>query len=95
MKKLNWEILKQRYKENPISYTKTRKEFRISRVTNTAIYIDLPSKEEYISRENLEKAINLINNGIVLEGPADYKRLVYDQRPTYAWAILKDLGFIE
>ncbi|MHA1920969.1 MAG: hypothetical protein ACTSWX_14570 [Promethearchaeota archaeon] len=95
MKNLNWETLKQRYEENPISYTKTRKEFRISRVTNTAIYIDLPSKEEYISRENLEKAINLINNGIVLEGPADYKRLVYDQRPTYAWAILKDLGFIE
>jgi len=95
MKNLNWETLKQRYEENPISYTKTRKEFRISRVINTAIYIDLPSKEEYISRENLEKAINLINNGIVLEGPADYKRLVYDQRPTYAWAILKDLGFIE
>ena len=95
MKNLNWETLKQRYEENPISYTKTRKEFRISRVTNTAIYIDLPSKEEYISRENLEKAINLINNGIVLEGPADYMRLVYDQRPTYAWAILKDLGFIE
>jgi len=94
MKKLNWEILKQRYKENPISYTKTRKEFRISRVTNTAIYIDLQRREEYISRENLEKAIDLINNGIVLEGPADYKRLVYDQRPAYAWAILRDMGFV-
>ncbi|MHA1920831.1 MAG: hypothetical protein ACTSWX_13870 [Promethearchaeota archaeon] len=94
MKKLNWEILKQRYKENPISYTKTRKEFRISRVTNTAIYTDLQRREEYISRENLEKAIDLINNGIVLEGPADYKRLVYDQRPAYAWAILRDMGFV-
>jgi len=95
MKKLNWEILKQRYKENPISYTKTKKKFKVSRVTNTSIYIDLPSREEYISRENLEKAIDLVNNGIIMEGPADYKRLVYDQRSTYAWAILKDMGFIE
>jgi len=94
MKKLDWEILKQRYKENPISYTKTRKKFRVIRVTNTAIYIDFASREEYISRENLEKAIDLINNGIVLEGPADYKRLVYDQRPAYAWAILRDMGFV-
>lgn len=95
MKNLDWETLKQKYKESPVSYTKTRKEFRISRVTNTAIYIDLPSGEEYISRANLEKAIDLINNGIVMEGPADYKRLVYDQRPAYAWAILKDMGFVQ
>jgi len=95
MKNLDWETLKQKYKESPVSYTKTRKEFRISRVTNTAIYIDLPSGEECISRANLEKAIDLINNGIVMEGPADYKRLVYDQRPAYAWAILKDMGFVQ
>jgi len=95
MKKLNWEILKQRYKENPISYTKTKKKFKVSRVTNSAIYIDLPSREEYISRENLEKAIDLINNGIILEGPADYERLVCDQRSSYAWAILRDMGFVQ
>ena len=94
MKDLDWKILRQRYKENPVSHTKTGKEFRVSRVTSTAIYIDLPSGEEYISRENLKKAVDLIHNGIVLEGPADYRRLVYDQRPTYAWAILRDMGFI-
>jgi len=52
------------------------------------------SGEEYVSRENLEKAVQLISNGIVLEGPSDYRRLVYDQRPAYAWAILKDMGVI-
>ncbi len=94
MKTLDWERLKQRYQENSVSHTKSGKEFRVSRVTGTALYIDLPSGEEYVSRENLEKAVQLISNGIVLEGPSDYRRLVYDQRPAYAWAILKDMGVI-
>ena len=94
MKTLDWERLKQRYRENPESRTKSGKDFRVSRVTDTAVYVDLPSKEEYVSRENLEKAVQLINNDVILEGPSDYRKLVYDQRPAYAWAILRDMGLI-
>lgn len=91
---LDWENLKEKYEKNPVIYTKKGEEFKVSRVTDTAVYINLPSGEEYISRENLEKAVQLTNNGIVLEGPSDYKRLVYDQRPSYAWAIMRDMGII-
>ena len=48
-----------------------------------------------MSRENLERAVELINAGQVLRGPADYRKKVYDRRPAYAWAILRDMGFTE
>jgi len=93
MSELGWNQVREKYSRNPITFTKTGKEFRVSRVTETAIYIDLPSGEEYISRKNLARAVALIQEGIKLNGPSDYKRQVYDQRPAYAWAILRDLGF--
>lgn len=94
MGKLDWEKLKARYRENPESYTKTRKMFRVARVTEEAVFIDLPSRQEYISRENLEKAVDLLIAGGKIRGPGEYKIKVYDQRATYAWAILRDMGFI-
>jgi len=94
MGKLDWEKLKARYRENPVSRTKTGAEFRVARVTDDAVFIDLPSKDEYVSKGNLEKAIELINEGERIKGPSDYRKKVYDQRPAYAWAILRDMGFI-
>jgi len=55
MAKLDWERLKTRYRENPVSHTKTGEEFRIVRVTERAAFVDLPSRDEYISRKYLEK----------------------------------------
>jgi hypothetical protein len=92
---LDWKSVRERYTQNPVSHTKRGNPFRVSRVTDTAIYVDLLSGEQYISRANLEQAVHLINEGQRIEGPADYKRLVYDQRPAYAWAILRDMGFVE
>lgn len=92
---LDWDKVKARYRSNPISRTKRGRMFRVSRVTETAVYVDLPSKEEPVSRRLLEKAVGLVNQGRVIEGPADYKRLVGDERPSYAWTLLRDLGFVE
>ena len=95
MGKLDWDKVIKRYTRDPVSYTKTGKEFIVSKVTDSAIYIKLPSGEEYISRANLEYAAHLINCSHKIEGPADYKRKVADQRPAYAWAILRDMGVFE
>lgn len=95
MRQLDWKEIKARYSRKPVSYTKNGRQFRVSRITDTAIYIDLPSGEQYVSRALLEKAVRLINEGRRIEGPTDYKRLVYDQRPAYAWAILRDMGFAQ
>jgi len=95
MDKLDWEKLKARYRENPISHTKTGVEFRVARVTDEAVFIGLPSKDEYVSRTNLERAVEMLNDGERIAGPTEYRKKVYDQRPAYAWAILRDIGFID
>jgi len=46
-----------------------------------AVFIKLPSKVEYMSRKNLEKAVELISEGQKINGPHDYRKKVYDQRP--------------
>ena len=91
---MNWEEVRNRYSRNPRSKTKIGNDFVIKRVLDNGLIIDLPSGEEYISRKNLERAVDLIERGTQIRGPGDYRELVYDQRPTYAWAILRDLGFI-
>ena len=92
---LNWNALRKRYNQNPISYTIKEVKFTVARVTDEAIYIDLPSGEQYISRRNLERAVELINEGRAIRNPTDYKIMIYDERPSYAWAILRDIGFTE
>ncbi len=91
---LEWEEVRNLYNRNPTSKTKRGKKFIVKRVLDNGLIIDLPSGEEYISREKLESAVDLIERGTQISGPADYRKLVYDQRPAYAWAILRDLGFI-
>jgi hypothetical protein len=91
---LNWEDVKKRYAANSWSCTKNGKRFKITKVTITAIHVDLPSGEQVVSRNMLEKALKTINEGKIIEGPADYRRLIGDERPSYAWAILHDLGFV-
>ena len=92
---INWQKIQDRYARNSLSFTKTGKEFQISRITDTAIYIALPSGEQSISKSNLERALALIDNGVRINRPADYRRQICDERPAYAWAILRDLGILK
>ncbi|MCW3999898.1 MAG: hypothetical protein NWE93_06640 [Candidatus Bathyarchaeota archaeon] len=95
METFDWKQVKDRYYSKPVSYTKNRKPFRVCRITESALYIDLPCGEQSVSRVHLEKAVRLISQGAIIGGPSDYKQLVYDERPAYAWAILRDLKFIQ
>jgi hypothetical protein len=94
MSKLDWSAIEARFSTNPMGQTKTGKSFKVLKITNQEIIIDLPAKEQKVSRKNLQKAVELLSQGAVIEGPADYKRLVADERPAYAWAILRDFGFV-
>ncbi len=95
MRRLDWKLLKSRYSINPRLVTKTGEPFSVARVTDSAVYVELQSgRTEYISRANLEKAVDLLNRGERLQGPKDYRDKVYDQRPAYAWAILRDMGLV-
>jgi len=94
MPNFDWQKVAARYSNNPTSRTKKGCPFKVAHVEAHVLYIDLPSGQLSVSRKYLEKAVHLINAGRVINGPADYKRLVYDERPAYAWAILRDMGFV-
>ena len=93
--KLDWKKIKERYKTDPVTYTKDGTKFNVGRITETTLFIDLPCGEQPIRRKNLEKAVDLINQGEKISNSEDYVKLVKDERSTNAWAILRDMGFIK
>ena len=76
--------------------TKNGAPFQVVAASKVTIVIRVATgKEHTISRKNLEKAIRLIQEGASFSGPKEYRALVADDRPTYAWAILKHLGYLD
>ncbi len=47
-----------------------------------------------IARSNLERAARFVAEGGELKGPADYRANIADERPAYAWVILKEIGVL-
>ena len=92
--KLDWNKIKERYKNNPITYTKAGDKFQVGNITETTIFLDLPCGEKVIRRKSLEKAVQLLNKGEKINTPEDYARLIDDERSSNAWAILRDMDFI-
>ncbi len=96
MKQQNWNEIQNLADRNATLLTKTRVPFQIITASEIALTVRVSSGEEHtISRANLEKAIEKIQMGVVLSGPKDYRDLIADDRPAYAWAILKHLGYLK
>ena len=99
MSPLNWEQVKQRYPDGTmVPHITGSRRFEILRITDDAIYFKWGVVlEGTLSRSNLERAVELLNQGMMRPDPAsltsDYRTLVSDQRPTTAVALLKDLGY--
>ncbi|OJX40544.1 MAG: hypothetical protein BGO78_06035 [Chloroflexi bacterium 44-23] len=92
---LNWEKIKNLADQKTRLLTKTGIPFQISSASQDMLTVRVRSGEEYtISRANLEKAVQKIQAGVVFNGPKDYREQVADDRPAYAWAILRELGYL-
>ncbi len=75
--------------------TITRERFWLVGATDNSVTVEVSSGRRYsISRRNLERAIELLRRGETLAGPSDYRNKVADDRPAYAWAILRELGYV-
>jgi hypothetical protein len=63
------------------------------------IYVKHRLWEAALSRENLERAIELVDKGEMTRVAADfidsYRVSVADERPTTAATVLKDLGYLD
>ncbi|MDD4455822.1 MAG: hypothetical protein PHI67_11015 [Candidatus Methanomethylophilaceae archaeon] len=92
---LDWDMVVKRYTEQPYIITIARKkEHPVAKVTETALIIDLPGRDQSVSRKKLESAVKLIESGHKIRTVKDYRKMVADERPSYALAILHDLGYI-
>lgn len=96
MNQLNWKEIKQFARQKATLQTKTGVPFTIVFATEETLTVRVRSGEEHsISRANLEKAVQMLQAGMVLNGPKEYREKIADDRPAYAWAILHTLGLIK
>jgi hypothetical protein len=95
MEEINWYEIHNLANRKATLLTKTHVPFQIVAASETGLTVQVRSGEEHIiSRANLEKAVVKIQSGTRLNGPKDYRDLIADDRPAYAWAILKHLGYL-
>ena len=96
MRQLNWEEIKNLADRKSTLLTKTRVPFQVVAASEETLTVRVRSGEEHtIGRTNLEKAVQKVQAGAVLKGPKDYRDLIADDRPAYAWAILRELGYLK
>ena len=93
---LNWEEIQKLADRKATLLTKTRVPFQVVAASEQTITVRVRSGEEHtISRVNLEKAVHILQAGVAINGPKDYRDQVADDRPAYAWAILRELGYLK
>ncbi len=93
---LNWKEIKNLAGQKATLLTKTRIPFQIVAASEELITVRVRSGEKHtISRTNLEKAVHKVQAGAVLRGPKEYREQIADDRPAYAWAILRELGYLK
>ncbi len=91
---LNWKDIQNLADRKATLLTKTRVPFQIIVVSEETLTVRVRSGEEHtISRANLEKVVQMLQAGVVLNGPKDYRDQIADDRPAYAWAVLFHLGY--
>jgi hypothetical protein len=96
---LDWAQVRKKYgKGVSIPTVAGGKSLQITGADDEAIHIKSPLWTAKLSRNNLEKAVELIEQGVIAREPGlfveDYRVYVADERPTSAAHVLKDLGFL-
>lgn len=97
---LDWDDVKQRYENGaeiqPIPGSST---LSVTGADDEKVYVKHRLWKDSLSRENLEKAIGLLEAGKMTRSTGDfidqYRTFVADERPTTAATVLKDLGFLD
>ncbi|MEJ7843980.1 MAG: hypothetical protein WKF95_19655 [Rubrobacter sp.] len=71
----------------------------VTAVDEERMYVAHRLWKDTLGRQNLEKAVELLEQGKLPKGAEDaistYRMSVADERPTLATKVLKDLGYLE
>jgi hypothetical protein len=97
---LDWSLIKAKYGNGAAVPTVAgNKILQVTGADDEKIYIKSPLWSASLSRENLEKGVQLISEGLISKDPGyfveDYKIYVADERATSVAHIFKDLGFLD
>lgn len=92
---INWSAVQQLAAHNTLLRTKRGEPFHVIASSDNTVWVQPQTGEQYsISRAHLNKAVAYLQQGGILSGPASYKTAIADNRPSYAWAILRHLGYL-
>lgn len=97
---LNWSQVIAKYGNGALVPTVSGGKFlKLVRADNEAIYIESPIWSATLRRLNLEKSVDLIEDGTISRDPGlfveDYILYVANERATSVAHILRDLGFLD
>ena len=97
---LDWSMVMDRYGHGAkVPTVAGGKYLQVDHADEVAIYICSPIWEATLDRSNLERGVNLIEEGLISRDPGlfveDYMLYVANQRATSVAHILRDLGFLD
>ncbi len=97
---LDWGKVLERYREgSEVESVPGASAVKVTSADEERVYIAHRLWKDSLSRQNLEKAVELIEQGKMSTEVGDlvsqYRMHVADERPTMAAVILKDLGHLE
>ena len=97
---LDWSVVKKKYGNGAeVPTVAGGKNLTVTGADDEAIYIENPLWKAKLSRVNLEKGVQLIEEGVIDRNPGffveDYRIYVTDERSTSAAHILSDLGYLD
>jgi hypothetical protein len=97
---LNWSQVIAKYGNGALVPTVSGGKFlKVAGADSEAIYIESPIWSATLHRVNLEKGVDLIENGTISRDPGlfveDYILYVINERATSVAHILQDLGFLD
>ena len=92
---MNWEAIQDLAAAEAELRTTRGVPFRVVSATEGSVTVQVSSGRRHsIGRANLERGGELLRQGGTLPGPSDYRAKVADDRPAYAWALLRELGYV-
>jgi hypothetical protein len=97
---LDWDEVVKKYKDGAdVEAIPGASTLEVTGADDSKVYVKHRLWKDALSRENLEKAVMLLEEGKMTNKSGDfidqYRTMIADERPTTAATVLKDLGYLE
>lgn len=97
---LDWDQVVAKYKDgSQLESSPGASTLEVTGADDSKVYVKHRLWKDALSRENLEKAVDLLEQGKMTRKSGDfidqYRTLIMDERPTTAATVLRDLGYLE